>query len=131
MYFALSHEMAHVKLGHTRKAQAASYATTAGFVVLGVLVPGAGLLNHAVNPAIIGAYSREAELDADRLAAEKARECFGVPLADIVQVLEQLQREAPDGGGFWDRHPAWTERIENIKGISPGGPAEKERAGME
>jgi len=30
-------------------------------------------------------------------------------------ILQSLKARTRDGGGFWDRHPSWDERIANIQ----------------
>ncbi len=109
--FVLSHEIAHNKLGHIKKAQAVSYATTGAMMVVGMFVPGAGYLNYAVNPAVVNNFSKLQEYDADKEAA-KACDCLSV---DAVEAMEVFGGIMDDGGGFWDRHPSWSDRIENIK----------------
>jgi len=41
--------------------------------------------------------------------------CFNVPIDRQVEILESLRHISQDGGGFWDRHPSWEDRIANIK----------------
>lgn len=109
--FVLAHEIAHNKLGHIEKAQAVSYATTGLLVVADLFVPGIGLLNHAVNPAIVNNFSKLQEYDADEEAAA-ACECLGI---DAVETMRSLRPFTRGGGGFWDQHGSWEDRIENIR----------------
>lgn len=112
--FIVSHEIAHNKLGHLANLQTIGYVTTGVMMAVDVLLPGAGLLNYFVNPAVISNFSKPQEFEADTEAA-KACLCLGMSIADVVMVLEKLRSAIPDGGGFWDQHPSWDERIENIQ----------------
>ena len=109
--FLLSHEIAHNKLGHIQKQKAVSYVTTGVMVVVGMFVPGAGYLNYAINPAVVNNFSKLQEYDADEEAA-KACGCLGI---DPVAAIESFRMFFKEGGDFWDRHPSWEDRIENIK----------------
>ncbi len=113
--FIIAHELSHAKLKHIRNRQAVSYATTGIMMVVGSIIPGAGLLNHAVNPAVTNNFSKSQELDADRLAVETCVSCFGFTVEQQIQILESIKKNSADAGGFWDRHPSWNDRIENIK----------------
>lgn len=113
--FAIVHELCHVKLSHVRKIQAVSVATTAGMLILNVFVPGAGLLNHAVNPAITNNFSKSQEFAADRLASEILLKYFNISIERQIQILRNIQKDTPQGGGFWSDHPSWDERIANIQ----------------
>jgi Zn-dependent protease with chaperone function len=113
--FAIAHELAHAKLNHIKKQKNVSYATTGFMMVLNAIIPGSGLLNYVVNPAVTNNFSKTQELDADRMASEGLINCFNISIEKQVHVCETLQKESKDGGGFWARHPPWNERIENIK----------------
>jgi len=112
--FVLAHEIAHQKLGHVQKAQALSLSVTGAMIVIGSIVPGAGILNHAVNPAVVNNYSKFQEDDAD-LEAYNACLCMGMSKDDVVTVMQSIRAAASEGGGFWDRHPSWDNRIANIQ----------------
>ena len=113
--FVIAHEIAHAKLKHVRNRNAVSLATTGVFMVAGVFIPGIGLLNHAVNPAVTNNYSKVQEYEADKLASETLASCFNIPVDKQVQILQSMQSGTIDAGGFWDQHPSWADRIENIK----------------
>ena len=34
---------------------------------------------------------------------------------DQIEILKELKLAIADSGKFWDKHPSWGERIENIK----------------
>ena len=113
--FVFSHELAHLKLNHIKKVQAVSVFTTLGMLVANVFVPGAGLLNYGINPAVTSNFSKTQEYDADKLASETLTKCFNVSIDKQVQILKSLQKDSEEGGGFWSKHPAWSDRIENLK----------------
>lgn len=113
--FIMAHELSHAKLKHIRNRQAVSYATTGAMMVAGFIVPGAGWLNHAVNPAVTNNFSKFQEYDADRLASETLVNCFDISVEKQIHILESLKKDTTDAGGFWDRHPSWNDRIANIR----------------
>ena len=115
--FIMAHELSHAKLKHIRNRQAVSYATTGAMMVAGFIVPGAGWLNHAVNPAVTNNFSKFQEYDADRLASKTLVKCFDISVEKQIHILESLKKDTTDAGGFWDRHPSWSDRIENIRGM--------------
>jgi len=113
--FVITHELAHAKLKHVRNQRIVSYTTTGAMMVVGALIPGAGLLNYAVNPAVTNNFSKSQEYDADRLASETLVTCFHISVEQQIHILETLQKNTSDGGGFWATHPAWADRLENIR----------------
>lgn len=120
--FVLAHEVMHLKLNHIRNARIASGAVTGAMMVVGAFIPGAGLLNHAVNPAVVNNYSKSQEAEADKAASEACLECFGLSIERQVGIMNDLRKASQDGGGFWDRHPSWDERIQNIQGVKGSAP---------
>lgn len=112
--FVIAHEIAHQRLGHIKKVRAMSWGVTGAMMVVGYLVPGAGLLNYAVNPAITNNFTKTQEHDAD-LAAYHACRCMGMSKEEIIRVIRTLQASTADAGGFWDKHPSWDERIKHIE----------------
>lgn len=111
-----AHEIAHDKLGHVADKMAVSYTTTGVMIVAGALVPGLGLLNYVVNPAVTNNYSKIQEYEADKLASEFCAKCFGMSIEKQTAIMLSIKAKAEaDGGGFWASHPAWKDRIENIK----------------
>ncbi len=114
--FVVAHEVAHDKLGHVTKRMGVSYTTTGVMVVVGSIIPGAGLLNHLINPAITNNYSKMQEYEADSLASEYCDKCFGMTNEKQLAVMHSLKEKSKThGGGFFATHPAWNDRIENIK----------------
>lgn len=114
-----AHEVSHDKLNHLYKKAAVTYGITGAMLAANLIVPGIGILNHAVNPAITNNYGKVHELDADRLAVESCIRCFGFTKEQSIEILKSLSLE---GGGFWDSHPSLQDRVENISKLphSPG-----------
>src|SRR5207237_9299731 len=70
----VAHEVAHELLGHIGQRRALSLSLGAGFTVLGIAIPGTGLLDFIVNPLIIRAFTRDQEIAADLKAVEVLRD---------------------------------------------------------
>ncbi|MEN6373590.1 MAG: M48 family metalloprotease [Smithella sp.] len=64
-------------------------------------------------------YSKLQEYEADKLASEALAECFDIVIDHQVQIFQFMQVETKDADGFWDQHPSWADRIENIKKKAP------------
>lgn len=111
--FVLAHEIAHEKLSHAQARQGVSWGVTGAMMIVNVVVPGAGLLNHVVNPAITNNYSKKQETEAD-VAAYRACLCMGMTKEEVIQSLRSIEAATEDGGGFWDKHPSWNDRIKSI-----------------
>ena len=112
--FVIAHEIAHQRLGHINKIRAMSWGVTGAMMVVGYLVPGAGLLNYAVNPAVTNNFTKAQEHEAD-LAAYNACRCMGMSKEEIIRTLRTMQASTADAGGFWDKHPSWDERMKHIE----------------
>jgi len=114
--FVAAHEIAHDKMGHVGKKVALSTGTTAAMVVANIFLPGVGLLNHALNPALVNNYSKLQEYDADKHGADACQRCFGITNEKQIEIMEHIRKTSKkEGGGFWASHPAWSSRIQNIK----------------
>lgn len=114
LIFCMAHEMAHKKLGHIQKKAAVSCATTGAMMIIGSIVPGAGLLNYAVNPAVTNNYSKTQETEAD-IMASKACLKMGIVLHKQIETINKMKSIHDGGGGFFDQHPSWDDRITAIK----------------
>jgi Zn-dependent protease with chaperone function len=118
LLFVAAHEVSHRDLKHLSKQQFASYAITGVMVAAGYVIPGIGLLNHVVNPAIVNNYSKIQEFDADKNASHLLVRCFHIPIDEQIKSLQYMQAKMQDGGKFWDRHPSWNDRIKNIQEVN-------------
>lgn len=113
--FIAAHEIAHDKLGHVAKKMAVSYTTTGAFIIAGAFVPGIGVLNHVVNPAITRNYSKTQEYEADKMASDYCLKCFNMTKEKQLAIIDRLKNTSKnDGGGFWSTHPSWDDRGKNI-----------------
>jgi Zn-dependent protease with chaperone function len=111
--FIMAHELSHAKLKHSRNRKILSGAITGVMIVVGSIIPGAGLLNHAINPAVVNNFSKENELEADKLASVTCLK-LGIPISKQVEIMNALRSLSGPGGGFWAQHPSWDDRIQNI-----------------
>ncbi len=119
----IAHEVAHELLGHLGRKQALSLSITAGFAILGVLVPGASLADFVVNPLIVRAYSRERELEADARALE-ILQAMGYPaprraLYLALQAADARNGKTKEEGGVLATHPKMTERLAALQPLEP------------
>ena len=116
----VSHELAHVSLGHTAPPSAGSAVANAvvGTVVtVGVLipaemvVPGGGRALGQVMQGVRNRFNRDQERDADKLGVHYVRAAGYDPSAALT-VLDTLQAKAPVGtvAQFLDIHPPYPER---------------------
>jgi Zn-dependent protease with chaperone function len=115
----MAHEISHQVLGHYSKRKTAAYVTTGVMLVVNSMIPGAGYLNHIVNPLTVNYFSREQESEADRKAVDALIQTGQDPEA-YVRALERLRQWAiankvEQGGGLLDSHPALGIRIEETK----------------
>ena len=119
----IAHEVAHELLGHLGQKQALSLSITAGFAILGVLVPGASLADFVVNPLIVRAYSRERELQADARAVEILRAMgYQAPrraLSLALQAADARNGKSKEEGGVLATHPKMTERLAALQPLEP------------
>lgn len=120
--FIFGHEIAHVNLGHYGKRVAVSAGTSLLMKAIDMAVPGAGLFNYLINPAVTNTFSRGQEIDADLETVRMMRVAYGYSPALYVKVLEKLRdisvlkgyRET-DRTGILDTHPNIVYRISKIK----------------
>jgi len=111
--FIMAHELSHAKLKHSRDRKILSGGITVAMIFVGAIIPGAGLLNHAINPAVVNNFSKENELAADKLASDTCLK-LGIPISKQIDIINNLRKASADGGGFWSQHPSWDDRIQNI-----------------
>ncbi|MFH2076843.1 MAG: M48 family metallopeptidase [Pseudomonadota bacterium] len=111
--FIMAHELSHAKLNHTRNRKILSGGITVAMIFVGTLIPGAGLLNHLINPAAVNNFSKPQELEADKLASETCLK-LGIPISKQIDIMNNLRKVSGAAGGFWSQHPSWDDRIQNI-----------------
>lgn len=114
--FILAHEVAHEKFNHLSSRDAVRLGVTGVMLVANAFIPGVGLLNHVINPAVTNnAVSKPQELEAD-LAAYKACLCMGMTKERVINAMKEIRNsDNVEGGGFWAAHPPWAERIQQIQ----------------
>lgn len=119
----IAHEVAHELLGHLGRKQALSLSITAGFAVVGVLVPGASLADFVVNPLVVRAYSREHELQADARAVEILQAMgYQAPRRALylaLQAADTRNGKIKEEGGVLATHPKMTERLAALQPLEP------------
>ena len=119
----IAHEVAHELLGHLGRKQALSLSITAGFAIIGVLVPGASLADFVVNPLVVRAYSREHELEADARALEILRAMgYQAPRRALylaLQAADARNGKTKEEGGMLATHPKMTERLAALHPLEP------------
>jgi Zn-dependent protease with chaperone function len=109
----VAREVAHEVLGHAGQRRALTLSLSAGFTVLGIVVPGAGLLDLALNPLIVRAFSRDQVVAADLRAVEILRG-MGHPaprtvLANALRAAYAIN--GPRGGGWLAAEPSLDHRL--------------------
>jgi Zn-dependent protease with chaperone function len=97
----IAHEVAHEVLGHAGDRRALSLSLKTGFTVLGLLVPGLGLLDFAVSPVVVRAFTRDQEIAADLRAVQILRDMgYAAPrraLAEALKAAHSVNGDAPKG----------------------------------
>lgn len=126
----IAHEVAHEVLGHIGTRRALTLSITAGFTVLGVFAPGAGLLDVLVNPVAVRAFSRRQELEADRKAVEILRAMgHRTPRRVLATALRVMAETGPrpkeDLSGIFATHPGLEERLLALEPLEPVPVAER------
>ena len=119
----VAHEVSHEVLGHAGKRRVLSLSLSAGFTVLGVVIPGAGLVDLLVNPLIVRAFTRDQEIAADLRAVEILR-TMGLPtprraLADALRAAAAVN--GPPRGGLLAPEPDLADRVAALEPLEPIG----------
>jgi Zn-dependent protease with chaperone function len=120
----VAQQVAHEVLGHAGQRRALSWSLTAGFTVLGIIVPGAGLLDFALNPLIVRAFTRDQVIAADLRAVEILRSMgYAAPLATLAAALHAAHAiNGARGGGLLASEPPIEDRLAALGPLEPGGP---------
>ena len=117
--FVLAHEMAHVIKGHTMErivTHSAISTVSRAAPVHGVL---GGWLRHVGVRFLETAYSRDQELDADRLGVRLAKAAGYDPKGAVLLFSRLMALKRPPEplnlGEYFSTHPAFDVRISNIR----------------
>src|SRR5438874_11910908 len=113
----VAHEVAHELLGHIGQRRALSLSLGAGFTVLGIAIPGAGLLDFIVNPLIIRAFTRDQEIAADLKAVEVLRDMgYKAPRRTLAEALSTAAKiNGPARGGWLSTEPTLEDRLSRLE----------------
>ncbi len=131
----LAHEIGHVTARHTAQRYSTTIATSLGIQVLGALGQAAGLSSGLGNIAAVGAqaalqgYSREQELESDKLAVRYLSRAGYSPQSmhsffkklRVHQRIEGMEEGDPDRAersNIMATHPRTAERIEQAIALS-------------
>ena len=118
IYCLLAHECAHVEFNHQGKKAGVSALIDATFIIANYTIGhGIGLLDPAMQSVVVNAYSREEELEADTRALDYLA-YMGIPNTDFaifLKLLKSIEPSSCQGGGIFDDHPNYNERIENAE----------------
>jgi Zn-dependent protease with chaperone function len=113
----VAQKVAHEVLGHEGTRRRLSLSVTAGFTVLGLVVPGLGLLDFLVNPLVVRAFTRDQELDADQKALEiltsMGHEAPRRALAAALRAAGGVN--GPVTGGLFATEPDLDERLARLE----------------
>lgn len=119
----VAHEVAHEVLGHAGKRRILSLSLSAGFTVLGVVIPGAGLVDLLVNPLIVRAFTRDQEIAADLRAVEILRtmgqEAPRRTLADALRAATAVNGRPR--GGLLSAEPDLADRLAALEPLETAG----------
>ncbi len=113
----VAHEVAHELLGHIGQRRALSLSLGAGFTVLGIAIPGTGLLDFIANPLIVRAFTRDQEIAADLKAVEVLRDMgYKAPRRTLAEALSTAAKiNGPSRGGWLSTEPTLEDRLSRLE----------------
>jgi Zn-dependent protease with chaperone function len=117
----VAHEVSHELLGHRGQRRSLSLGLSAGFGVLGVLVPGASLLDFLVNPLVVRAYTRDQEIAADLKGADILGAMgYDAPRRVVAEALREAAKvNGAPRGGWLATEPTLEERLAALEPLEP------------
>jgi Zn-dependent protease with chaperone function len=117
----VAHEVAHELLGHRGQRRALSLGLSAGFTVLGVMIPGAGLLDLIVNPLVVRAYTRDQETAADLMGGDVlGRMGYEAPRRELAGALREAGKvNGAPRGGWLATEPELEDRLAALEPLEP------------
>jgi len=118
----VAQKVAHEALGHAGQRRALSISISAGFTVLGFVVPGLGLVDFVANPLIVRAFTRDQVIAADLKAVEILRtmgdEAPRRTLAETLRAAAAVNRPRK-GGPLLAAEPALEYRLAALEPLEP------------
>lgn len=124
----IAHEVAHNVAAHPAERLSSQVAAEAGLNIAGALLGSAGIAQSRAIAGILGAgvqygvllpYSRNQELEADRLGLRYMAQAGYDPRAAIAFWQDMQRAGGPRPPTFLSTHPAPDQRIEQIQALIP------------
>lgn len=117
----VARQVAHDVLGHAGQRRALTWSLTAGFTMLGVMVPGASLLDFALNPLIVRAFTRDQVIAADLRSIEILRMMgHAAPQSTLARALRAAHAvNGAPRGGLLAAEPTLDERLAALPAPGP------------
>src|SRR5258705_4769475 len=117
----VAHEVAHELLGHRCQRRSLSLGLTAGFTGLGVIVPGASLLDLLVNPPVVRAYTPHQEIAADPQGADILGGMgYDAPRRVVADALREAAKiNGAPRGGWLATEPTLDDRLSALEPLEP------------
>ncbi|RJE76964.1 peptidase M48 [Pseudoalteromonas sp. MSK9-3] len=110
----LLHEIGHVKHNHVMESIVSSSIVFAGLsVIFGDISALSDMILQGTMTGVTQSYSRHAELEADRYAAQQLTALYGSHEA-MTEIFKKLNKQHPDGPSWLSTHPSFGERIEKL-----------------
>lgn len=127
----LAHEVAHISKKHGLKTIQTARLTSA-FTTLGaeaakhytpeqvskLTTAFEGAVDDVVNKLVVNGYSRDKEYEADRFAAEYAKNANYDPRA-LTAFLTRMEHASASGGGMFKTHPDAAKRVSELGTLTP------------
>ena len=117
----VAQKVAHEVLGHAGQRRNLSISISAGFTVLGFVVPGLGLVDLIANPLIVRAFTRDQESAADLKAVEILRAMgYEAPKRTLASALHAVAAaNRPKDDGLLATEPALADRLAALEPLEP------------
>jgi Zn-dependent protease with chaperone function len=117
----VAHEVSHELLGHRGQRRSLQLGLSAGFTVLGIIVPGAGLLDLLVNPLVVRAYTRDQEIAADLKGSDLLGAMgYHAPRRALADALHEAAKvNGAPHGGWLATEPTLDERLTALEPLEP------------
>jgi predicted Zn-dependent protease len=112
----LAHEVAHEDLGHVAKTQSLATGFDIGVVLLDQIFPGAKAVAPLAGNLLISGFTRSEESQADAHGVEILNRAGYQGKTLMANGLRWIgQTEGNSGGGYFDTHPATSDRVQAVE----------------